>query len=245
MEETSDTSKMNEDIAVTTKRKQSDIASFFGGSARRKIPKQSTTQALKAGPSTRTLQTTTALKWKSTSLAKYNADEWLLVNESKIDTGLVESLKCATCTKFRDRIISMKGFTTQWSDCGSTRLQHTAAVEHATSEPHKKSFDLFMKQKGLNVKEWNEALKDIHSDNKQSSIFSGLATIQRVDIELTKKKFETAFFIAKEELPLIKYKALLALEEKHGVTLGHAYWNENTGVFIDFIAESLQNDTST
>ena len=136
MEETSDTSKMNEDIAVTTKRKQSDIASFFGGSAKKKIPKQSTTQASKAGPATRTLQTTTALKWKSTSLAKYNADEWLLVNENKIDTGLVESLKCATCTKFRDRIMSMKGFTTQWSDCGSTRLQHTAAVEHATSEPH-------------------------------------------------------------------------------------------------------------
>ena len=50
--------------------------------------------------------------------------------------------------------------------------------------------------------------------NKQS-IESGLARINEKDVMLTCKKFETAYFIAKEELPLTKFERILALEELH------------------------------
>ena len=43
---------------------------------------------------------------------------------------------------------------------------------------------------------------------------------------LTHKKFETAYFIVKEELPLRKFKRILALEELH-VELGNGYHNNN------------------
>ena len=59
------------------------------------------------------------------------------------------------------------------------------------------------------------------------------------DIELTRTKFETAYFVAKEEMPLKKYTKLL----NHGVNVGKAYRNENTGgIFIDAIGESLATD---
>jgi hypothetical protein len=225
-----------DDMAVKTKRKQSDISSFFGGSSKKKP-----TKAAPSNSSTsRTLQMSTATKWKTTSLAKYNASEWLLIIESNATKGVVESLKCETCTTFRDRIMGMKGFSTQWSEHGSTRLQHASALLHATSEPHKKSFDLFLKQKGLSLTDRNESLQDFLRDNQQADILTGVASMQKIDIELTKKKFETAYYVAKEELSLLKYTSLLKLEERHGVTLGNAYRNENTGgVFIDYISQSL------
>ena len=43
------------------------------------------------------------------------------------------------------------------------------------------------------------------------------------DVMLTRKKLETAYFIAKEELPLTKFERILALEELHSVELGNAY----------------------
>lgn len=68
-------------------------------------------------------------------------------------------------------------------------------------------------------------------------------TIQDLVIEITMEKFETAYFVVKEELPITKYKAILLLEEKHGVELGKAYCNDSSGgVIIDYIAESIAQD---
>ena len=54
------------------------------------------------------------------------------------------------------------------------------------------------------------------------------------------KKFETAYFIAKEELPLTKFERILSLEELHNVELDNAYSNNNMcGEFIDYIANDL------
>ena len=71
--------------------------------------------------------------------------------------------------------------------------------------------------------------------NKQS-IESGLARINEKDVMLTCKKFETVYFIAKEELPL----RILSLEELHNVELDNAYRNNNMcGEFIDYITNDL------
>ena len=56
----------------------------------------------------------------------------------------------------------------------------------------------------------------------------------------TKLKFETAYFIAKEELPLLKYSQILKLEEKHGADIERAYRNRQSGTtFIDYIGDEL------
>ena len=136
----------------TLKRKQTGIEAFFGGSNKKKThdirdnieqPKTSQTQK-------RTLNITTAERWKTASLAKYNPEEWLTL---KKDSGLVTAMVCVTCARYKQRVISMKGFAPQWSsDEGSKRLQHSA-LEHVMSKPHKVSFYLNVKQKGLNLLE--------------------------------------------------------------------------------------------
>ena len=85
--------------------------------------------------------------------------------------------------------------------------------------------------------------KQVLKEQGQHSVIFSIATMNKKDLELTKTKFETEYFIAKEGLPLLKYPKLLQLEECHGVEIGLSYRNENTGgLFIDIISESLAHD---
>ena len=77
--------------------------------------------------------------------------------------------------------------------------------------------------------------------DQQGTILSGLATMTERDASLTKMKFETAYFIVKEKLPLKLYPKLLKHKEKQGLETGQAYRNENScGVFIDYISKDLE-----
>ena len=119
-------------------------------------------------------------------------------------------------------------------------LQH-APVEHAEGQAHKVAYDLFLKTiKGMTARERTEQLQTLLHDNQQASLLAGLDVMRMKDFDLTKKNFETAYFIVKEEISLTKYAKILELEQKHGVDLGCAYRNKNTcGLFIDFIADDL------
>ena len=60
-----------------------------------------------------------------------------------------------------------------------------------------------------------------------------------------KKKFEVAYFVAKEELSFLKYPAILKLEEMHDVDVGQAYRNDkNCAKFIDYIGKDLHDNVS-
>ena len=120
-------------------KKQSDIAVFFG--ARPKDNKVKKNYEPKK-QSVRTLQAATAENWKSTSLAKYNADDWLVINVDK-QTKLVTSLNCLVCTKHVEHITGVKGFQQQWCKEGSKRLQHNAALEHAEGMSHKRAYMIY------------------------------------------------------------------------------------------------------
>ena len=63
----------------TKKRKQVDISIFFGGAAKQKRAETFTSSSKTSQPVTtsRALQAATAEKWKTTRLAKYNAEQWL------------------------------------------------------------------------------------------------------------------------------------------------------------------------
>ena len=45
----------------------------------------------------------------------------------------------------------------------------------------------------------------------------------RINVTLTHKKIETAYFITKEKLTLTKFERILALEKPHNVELGNPY----------------------
>lgn len=59
------------------------------------------------------------------------------------------------------------------------------------------------------------------------------------------RKFQVAYFVAKEELPLTKYEKILALEELHGIQHENAYKNDRVcGQFIDYIGDELCKNLS-
>ena len=69
-------------------------------------------------------------------------------------------------------------------------------------------------------------------------IAHGLDVMKQKDFELTKEKFETAYFVVKEELPITKFTKILEHEEKHGVALGIACRNNMlSSMMIDFIGK--------
>ena len=221
-------------------KKQRSIASFFGGSSTLNLsPVTNKEKKQLSVGQPRKLQGSTAEKWKTTSLAKYSAEEWLIVNIDA-STKLVGSMNCKICQQFEDRISSIKGFAYNWLREGSKRLLLHAAIEHAEGEPHKKAFDLYLRSRGLTTHERTELLEPSHS---QRGIIHGIDNMNQKDFEFTKKKFETAYFVVKEELPLSKFPKILELEEKHGVLLGNAYRNSMSGaLIIDYIADSLSRD---
>ena len=103
---------------------------------------------------------------------------------------------------------------------GSTNLRVSNTEDHARGEPHKRAMDLhFKEQKGLCVTERAEAMKGTN-DAGQQLITTGIPNMQAGELATTKIKFEVAYFIAKEELPLAKYEQIVQLEEKHGVEIG-------------------------
>ena len=216
---------------------QANITSFFtGGSRKRSSSSEPKTSVKKISKIVRNLVVSTAENWKKTTLLKYGAEDWLSIGTDE-ENKFVTSLKCLVCKNFEDRIRGIKNFNFQWSQEGCKRLQHNAAVLHAESEPHKQAYNLFLKTKGLDPYERSQKLKELRNENRQNDIFEGLATMQK-HVENTQKKFNVAFFVAKEELPVAKYTKILELEEKHGVVIGTAYRNERSGgIFMDYISK--------
>ncbi|XP_065651286.1 E3 SUMO-protein ligase KIAA1586-like [Hydra vulgaris] len=129
------------------------------------------------------------------------------------------------------------GYTLEWgSDEGSCRIQHSAAVDHANGLPHQGAYELAMKSKGTDVSKRNDKLSSLQKEMPQTDILSSLKTMTTKDLNLTRKKFEVAYFIAIEELPLCVYPKILCLEENHGVEFGQVYRNKITcRTFIDYI----------
>ena len=210
-----------EDTTANPEKRQKTIHTWFGGTSPN-VSANTVEEASKNKP--RTLQTKTAENWKTNSLAKYNAALWLVINEDQSNKNLVASFNCNICRQFEDRISSIKGFNHTWIKEGSKRLQLDSAKEHAEGESHKKAFDLHLQNVGLTARERSETMHQ-----NAGGIVRGLDVMKQKDFELTKKKFETAYFVVKEELPITKFSKILELEEKHGVALGKAYRNNMSG----------------
>ena len=56
-------------------------------------------------------------------------------------------------------------------------------------------------------------------------------------------KFETIYFISKEEQPISKFKKIHAMEIRHDMQLGQGYANDTSAsAMIDFIGDSIALD---
>lgn len=205
-----------------------------------KTPMPSTAVAVKSKKQ-RNLSVTAANRWKTTALATHSGNEWLVVNADK--AGYVVSLNCSVCKTYAEKLKGMKNFSTAWAFSGSANLRLSNAEDHARGDPHKRAMDLHLaEEKGQCVAERAEAMKGTN-DAGQQLITTAIANMQAGDLAKTKMKFEVAYFIAKEELPLAKYPQLIQLEERHGVEIGESYRNRKSCAhFISHIANQLAKD---
>ena len=140
------------------KRKQVSLDKFVTGAAPAKKPSVPQTKAENSSNKSQALRVTTAERWKTGDLVKFMADQWLIFH-AKYDQVL--SMTCKCCTKYIDRIVSCKNFKAEWATSGCTRLMLDSARSHAESDQHKVSWDLFLKDEGLDLQKRSAISKDV------------------------------------------------------------------------------------
>ena len=183
----------------------------------------------------RTVSKETAKKWKN-ELAIYNVHEWLSYSVDKY--GHAIDLKCKFCIEFVDEIKNIDGFNDKFV-VGSKNYRKSSVEYHAKDcAAHTKAYELHLlrekRETPDSIRQKMSSLK--HGGCGSSSITDGIEKMNIKDLELTKKKFEAAYFVAKEELPLTKYEKILNYEAMHGVSLGETYRNRKSGAdFIEYI----------
>jgi hypothetical protein len=218
------------------KKNQKTISALFGAKTHVKAkPIQNNEKNTEKKVVTRTVTPQTVEKWKS-ELADLYVAEWL---EYAVDSnGKVKSLTCKFCTAFEDRIKTMDNYSNVFVK-GSTNFKKSAVIDHAKiSNPHAKALKLFFESKDIPL---NERAKKLAKVSGNRDIVSGVATMDKKELERMKIKFEVAYFVAKNEMPFTKYNQILKLEKMHGIGVGEAYLTDmNCASFIDYIGKDLK-----
>ena len=210
------------------KKKQILLNSFFGCfSTFNNAKNNSKTKKTTSPVPTLVKYKTEEENWIEKSLVPFDARIWLQYDK---DGEYATNLRRKVCTQLRKHNEGIHYSREDWLT-ESTNCRSSKAIDHA-GVPHKEAMKHYYKSVGKTHVEKREC--------NQQSIESGLAKMNEKDVMLTHKKFETAYFITKEELPLTKFEKILALEELHNVELGNAYRNNNMcGEFIDYISNDL------
>ena len=76
---------------------------------------------------------------------------------------------------------------------------------------------------GLSARERTEKEHLLLESSGQQAIVDGINVMNDKDFELTKKKFESMYFLAKNEAPLSLFPKLVSHEERHDIVFGTAY----------------------
>ncbi len=141
----------------------------------------------------------------------------------------VESLWCATCRRFEDKIRGIKNFFAAWIT-GSTNQKLSNVFDHAKSDQHKRSMSLLRAEP---TKATNAPV------TAYAPIAQSLLSMDKSFQERMGKKFDVCYMLAKENLAFRKYPAIHELESRHGVDLGQSYATKDSAkLFTHYIAES-------
>ena len=115
---------------------------------------------------------------------------------------------------------------------GSTNVRTSTFKEHAVTNMHARAMALFKKERLRSVFEYAPIARSLAN-----------VSIDEGTKEVLQRKFEVAYFIAREKLAFAKMQPLCELEERHGVKLGLGYKNDHAcSTFVEFIARDLQQN---
>ena len=132
--------------------------------------------------------------------------------------------------KERTCIRSMKNYTNTWVT-GSTNQKVSNLTAHTTSDTHKAA-TIRLRVDSAKAKGESTAMV--------SPIAACFSTLDETRAKI-KRKFDVCYLMAKENIPFVKYPALLELETRHGVSLGLAYSTDfSAQSFTSYIALTLR-----
>ena len=101
----------------------------------------------------------------------------------------VKDLKCKFCTIYESIIATMPNFSNIFI-LGSKNYKKSAVEDHATNNKHHlKAYGLYLKSKAVPIAQRAKVLSSVSSC---SDVVSGIATMDKKDMERTKRKFEVS-----------------------------------------------------
>ena len=153
--------------------------------------------------------------------------------EKKVVKGKVVKLKCKVCIEFESRITSIKGFSRGWIT-GTDSVKKDSLFKHTSGDPHLYVKDL-QKKKSLGASDFNRVVLS------STPIGRGLTKMTEEDKEILNSRFNTAYYLEKNERPYSDFPDLIALQEKNGVKQSSRYCNERAGAnFLDTVGETIR-----
>ena len=133
------------------------------------------------------------------------------------------------CVLFEDKLKGMRNFHRAYIE-GSTNLRTSSFIDHAKTDMHQRAMLLLKKGASTDVREYAPIAKSLFSMDEAAKT-------------VIKRKFDIAYFLAKEGVAFRKMKPLCLLEERHGVKLGDNYKNDLAcSAFTDFIGQELREN---
>ena len=175
-------------------------------------------------------------------MAVHSLSEWLTYSIDKNDK--VQDMKCTVCAKYEEHIKDMPNFSNVLIK-SSKNYGKSVIEKHANkSGPHLKAMSIHFKYKGIPLNERANSLSSVHFAN--TDIVSGNSMMDKNDLARTKHKFEVAYFVAKQQLPMTRYEEFLKLKRMHGIDIGPAYLTDQyCGIFTDFCGNDIEKQLTS
>lgn len=164
----------------------------------------------------------------STHTRKYNPNWQKEFSWLKFDAEQ-NKMYCSFCKEAGTEIAGQTDFVT-----GCTSFKKETLSIHGTSNRHRRARDhVIGKQKPAFEGPLSKVFQKIHSQNDKDA---------RAEMAI---KMNTAYFIAKEELPFTKYAGLIQLQKKNDLDVGVTYANDmKCAEMTEIIGKLLADDLS-
>ena len=155
--------------------------------------------------------------------------------EKEISGSKVTKVKCKVCCKYESRITSIKGFSRRWIE-GTDSVKKDSLIKHVNGDPHKFAVELQQKE-SLGAASFNQKIIET------TPIGRGLKKMTEQEGELLKNRFNSAYYLSKNERPYSDFEELLELQEKNGATHHKGYRNERSAAnFVDTCGQVLKDN---
>ena len=174
---------------------------------------------------------------KKSTLLGWKHDWITICDTEKAKSGqvFVTKVKCNVCEKHVGKITAMRNFNFSWVS-GTCNVKKDSVETHCNGEPHKRAVL-------LETESSFASSSSPPTSSKNETIDGMFSKVDSKNEEKLTKLFNTAFMIAKEELPFVKFNSICDLQTVNGLDLGETYINDHAcAEFIDNISEVYEDD---